>query len=70
MGTGQFTLTGSTPVADVDVLHVAQAMSMLDPRCDWPCHNRVALGEPCPRCNLDLGVYQAWIAEGLGVWPL
>jgi hypothetical protein len=64
------TLTGSIPVTDAQLEHVARSLSMLDPRCSWPCHNWISVGESCPQCHLDLQAYLEWVREGLKAWPL
>ena len=64
---GVTTLSGTRPLSPSIRKQVAQLLATLDPRCDFEAHNRVAQGEQCPHCKLDLFTYTEALPS---VWPL
>jgi predicted Zn-ribbon and HTH transcriptional regulator len=59
-------VTTSRPIQPSMRKEMAQQMALLDPRCGFESHNRVTLGEQCPRCHLDLWSYLEVVPQ---VWP-
>ena len=47
----------SQPIQPTLRRQLAQLLSTADPRCGFEEHNRVALGDQCPRCKMDLWQY-------------
>jgi hypothetical protein len=45
---------------------LAQFLALMDPRCGLDAHNRVAQGETCPHCGLNLWTYADVIPQD---WP-
>jgi hypothetical protein len=54
------------PVQPSIAKQLAQFMALLDPRCGFDAHNKVAQGEQCPHCHLDLWTYLEAMPK---VWP-
>jgi hypothetical protein len=57
---------GARPIQPSIQKQLAQFMALLDPRCDFPEHNKVAQGEQCVRCHFDLWTYMDAIPKA---WP-
>jgi hypothetical protein len=57
----------SRPIQPSVIKQLAQLMALLDPRCDFEAHNKVAQGEQCPNCKLDLFTYIQCLPQA---WPL
>lgn len=54
------------PIQPSIAKQLAQFLALMDPRCGLDSHNRIAQGDRCPACGLDLWTYMDAIPK---VWP-
>lgn len=48
---------GARPIQPSMRRELAQQLAYIDPRCEFPEHNYIAVGHTCQHCHLDLAHY-------------